>query len=175
MDELPGPGSGLIIGKLPSWDIPPMERVPRWVICRGEPWTNPRSCSWLRGSWQRVPGWYSKRTPHNQRRNQSSVAYRRVGYKVDLSHRTVWSEVKSFEFDQVDLRSTWGHFSLKCGHILDAATSRSTLGSVECMHAGWVLGYVSKAGTLSFPWGIYWESIFSSLTRLARGLGTLKK
>jgi len=30
---------------------------------------------------------------------------------------SVWSQVKSIEFDQVDLGSTWGHFSLKWGHI----------------------------------------------------------
>jgi len=26
-------------------------------------------------------------------------------------------QVKSFEFGQIDLRSTWGHFSFKWGHI----------------------------------------------------------
>ena len=38
-------------------------------------------------------------------------------FKVGSSHMTVSSQVKSFEFAQVDLRSTWGHFSFKWGHI----------------------------------------------------------
>ena len=38
-------------------------------------------------------------------------------FEVDSSHMTVSSQVKSFEFAQVDLRSTWGHFSFKWGHI----------------------------------------------------------
>ena len=46
-------------------------------------------------------------------------------FKVDSSHMTVSSEVKSFEFAQVDLRSTWGHFSFKWGHIfLDRSDSQ---------------------------------------------------
>ena len=40
-------------------------------------------------------------------------------FEVDSSHMNCVksSQVKSFEFGQVDLRSTWGHFSFKWGHI----------------------------------------------------------
>jgi len=38
-------------------------------------------------------------------------------FEVDSSHMTVSSQVKSFQFAQVELRSTWGHFSFTWGHI----------------------------------------------------------
>jgi len=44
-------------------------------------------------------------------------------FKVDSSHMSVWSEVKSFEFDHVHLRSTWLQV---WSHFLTAATALTT-------------------------------------------------
>jgi len=47
-------------------------------------------------------------------RDEGANAKNTRSFEVDSSHMNC---VKSSEFGQVDLRSTWGHFSFKWGHI----------------------------------------------------------